>query len=111
MCWPKIQIPIGSPRRREGAATYISSFSFFSSQISTWSETGEWTLFTGDQLGSLFAKRALDAYKASNKPVEKLAMVASTVSSKMIEAMAKLEGFKFVECLTGSLSDSVLTSF
>ena len=28
-------------------------------------------------------------------------MVASTVSSKMIEAMAAVEGFKFVECLTG----------
>jgi phosphomannomutase len=32
---------------------------------------------------------------------DKLAMVASTVSSKMIEAMAQREGFKFVECLTG----------
>lgn len=29
MCWPRIQILIGSLRRREGAATYISSFSFF----------------------------------------------------------------------------------
>ena len=33
--------------------------------------------------------------------VDKLAMVASNVSSKMIEAMAHVEGFKFVECLTG----------
>lgn len=31
----------------------------------------------------------------------KLAMVASTVSSKMVEAMAHAEGFKFVDCLTG----------
>jgi phosphomannomutase len=31
----------------------------------------------------------------------KLAMVASTVSSKMVEAMAKAEGFHFAECLTG----------
>ena len=31
----------------------------------------------------------------------KLAMVASTVSSKMIEAMANAEGFTFTECLTG----------
>lgn len=30
-------------------------------------------------------------------------MVASTVSSKMIEAMAQYEGFKFVDCLTGEL--------
>ena len=34
--------------------------------------------------------------------IDKLAMVASTVSSKMIEAMAAKEGFKFTECLTGS---------
>jgi len=29
-------------------------------------------------------------------------MVASTVSSKMIEAMAQIEGFRFVDCLTGA---------
>ena len=28
-------------------------------------------------------------------------MVASTVSSKMLKRMAQIEGFKFVECLTG----------
>ena len=33
-------------------------------------------------------------------------MVASTVSSKMIEAMAQVEGFKFSECLTGRLLPS-----
>ena len=32
---------------------------------------------------------------------DKLAMVASTVSSKLIESMAHAEGFTFVECLTG----------
>ena len=36
--------------------------------------------------------------------IDKLAMVASAVSSKMIEAMAVKEGFKFEECLTGELS-------
>jgi phosphomannomutase len=30
-------------------------------------------------------------------------MVASTVSSKMVEAMAQKEGFTFVDCLTGKL--------
>ncbi|KAJ7702443.1 hypothetical protein B0H17DRAFT_1044354 [Mycena rosella] len=60
-----------------------------------------WLVFTGDQLGTLFAARALELYKASGKAIEKLAMVASTVSSKMIEAMSEKEGFKFVECLTG----------
>ncbi|KAJ8468624.1 hypothetical protein ONZ45_g17180 [Pleurotus djamor] len=62
---------------------------------------GKWIVFTGDQLGALFAARELDIYKKSGKPIDKLAMVASTVSSKMIEAMAHVEGFKFVECLTG----------
>ncbi|TFK42809.1 hypothetical protein BDQ12DRAFT_624115 [Crucibulum laeve] len=62
---------------------------------------GEWITFTGDQLGTLFASRTLEIYKASRKPIDTLAMVASTVSSKMIEAMAAVEGFKFVECLTG----------
>jgi hypothetical protein len=32
---------------------------------------------------------------------DKLALVASTVSSKMVESIAHVEGFKFVECLTG----------
>lgn len=62
---------------------------------------GDWNIFTGDQLGSLFASRVLQAYKQSGKPLGKLAMVASTVSSKMVEAMAHAEGFKFVDCLTG----------
>lgn len=65
------------------------------------SSNGEWTNFTGDQLGVLFASRVLAIYKASDKPIAKLAMVASTVSSKMIEVIAAVEGFKFVECLTG----------
>ncbi|KAI0340695.1 hypothetical protein BDW22DRAFT_1360127 [Trametopsis cervina] len=62
---------------------------------------GKWIQFTGDQLGALFASAVLQKYKASGKSLNKMAMVASTVSSKMVEAMAAAEGFKFVECLTG----------
>lgn len=62
---------------------------------------GKWVTFTGDQLGTLFAYHVFEVYKASNKPIGKLAMVASTVSSKMVEAMAQIEGFRFVDCLTG----------
>lgn len=40
--------------------------------------------------------------------IEKLAMVASTVSSKMVETMAKAEGFKFAECLTGAREEASL---
>lgn len=62
---------------------------------------GKWITFTGDQLGTLFAYHVFETYKASSKPIGKLAMVASTVSSKMVEAMAQIEGFRFVDCLTG----------
>ncbi|KZV59647.1 hypothetical protein PENSPDRAFT_678913 [Peniophora sp. CONT] len=62
---------------------------------------GTWITFTGDQLGTLFAAKVFEAYKASGRPIDQLAMVASTVSSKMVEAIAEHEGFKFVECLTG----------
>ncbi|KAH8102870.1 hypothetical protein BXZ70DRAFT_1057060, partial [Cristinia sonorae] len=62
---------------------------------------GTWVTFTGDQLGALFASAVLARYKASGRPISKLAMVASTVSSKMVESMAVIEDFKFVECLTG----------
>jgi phosphomannomutase len=80
------------------------------SRLSTHSSTGQstnpssdgtWRVFTGDQLGSLFASHILETYKSTKKPLNKLAMVASTVSSKMIEAMAEAEGFKFAQCLTG----------
>lgn len=33
----------------------------------------------------------------------KLAMIASTVSSKILQRMAQREGFTFVECLTGAV--------
>ncbi|THU99146.1 phosphoglucomutase 1 [Dendrothele bispora CBS 962.96] len=62
---------------------------------------GEWLTFTGDQLGVVFAAYVMETYKKTGKPMSKLAMVASTVSSKMVEAMAQAENFKFAECLTG----------
>lgn len=78
-------------------------------------------MFTGDQLGAIFAGSCLDNYLATGEPLgkvlslttyfqkkqhnlyfsDKLAMVASTVSSKLIEAMALKEGFRFEETLTG----------
>ncbi|QRW25110.1 phosphoglucomutase/phosphomannomutase, alpha/beta/alpha domain protein [Rhizoctonia solani] len=61
---------------------------------------GTWFVFSGDQLGSCL-RVDIEGYKASGRPIEKLAMVASTVSSKLIGAMAAKEGFKFVESLTG----------
>lgn len=85
---------------------------------------GKWITFTGDQLGALFASAVLQRYKGSGKPLgvypcfvtvniltygapAQMAMVASTVSSKMVEAVAAAEGFKFVECLTGELTKAL----
>lgn len=62
---------------------------------------GTWTIFTGDQIGALFAAHILDIYRSSGKPINKLAMVASTVSSRIIEVMSVVEGFVFRDCLTG----------
>lgn len=59
-----------------------------------------WHIFTGNQLGALLGSYLFERYPAS-KPREKLAMLASTVSSRMLAALARKEGFKFTETLTG----------
>jgi hypothetical protein len=99
MYWHKIQIVIDLSLRKEGKT--LQTNCLYNTHLSR--PTGNWTVFTGDQLGSLFADRILESYKSSGRPMENLAMVASTVSSKMLGAMAEAEGFKFVECLTGML--------
>jgi len=63
--------------------------------------SGKWHIFSGDQLGTLFANHIIEKRKEAGQDVSKIAMVASTVSSKMLESIAAAEGFKFVECLTG----------
>lgn len=61
--------------------------------------SGEWTVFTGDQIGALLGLRVWETLgKSSEKPV---AMCASTVSSKLLAEMARVEGFHFEDTLTG----------
>ncbi|KAF1984453.1 hypothetical protein K402DRAFT_144289 [Aulographum hederae CBS 113979] len=66
------------------------------------SESG-WHQFTGNQLGILLASHIFDTWQSSSAPKEgkTLAMLASTVSSNMLAAMARAESFQFVETLTG----------
>lgn len=59
---------------------------------------GIWHQYTGNQLGILLASYILQAY---TKPRDKLAMLSSTVSSRMLAVMAKKEGFHHEETLTG----------
>lgn len=62
-------------------------------------EDGKWTVFTGDQIGSLLGHWLWETIgKNSEQPV---AMCASTVSSKILYAMGQTEGFLFEETLTG----------
>ncbi|PIA14852.1 hypothetical protein COEREDRAFT_82456 [Coemansia reversa NRRL 1564] len=60
-----------------------------------------WITFTGDQLGIIFAAAILDMARTQGIPDEKLAMVNSTVSSRMLEAMSAKEGFHYLDTLTG----------
>lgn len=61
---------------------------------------GAWHIFTGNQLGILLASFLLARYP-STLPRAKMAMLASTVSSRMLAALAQTEGFHFKETLTG----------
>lgn len=66
--------------------------------------SGDWNIFTGNQLGILFAAQTLDAYRQAGKGidgVQKLAMLASAVSTQMLKSMAAVEGFHYEETLTG----------
>lgn len=58
-----------------------------------------WKQFSGNQLGILFASHILDTYNGNLR--DKLGMLSSTVSSRMLSVMAAKEGFKHIETLTG----------
>lgn len=64
---------------------------------------GRWKIFNGNELGALLGWWALESYKTrSNKPeVANCVMISSIVSSKIISAMARAEGFAYVETLVG----------
>ncbi|EDW61275.1 glucose 1,6-bisphosphate synthase [Drosophila virilis] len=64
---------------------------------------GRWKKFTGDELGALLGWWALESYKTrSPKPnVSNCVMISSVGSSKILAAMARVEGFVYVETLVG----------
>ncbi|XP_055375651.1 glucose 1,6-bisphosphate synthase [Condylostylus longicornis] len=66
-------------------------------------ETGEWKIFTGNELGALLGWWALQCYLEENSKdtLKDCYFLASTVSSKILHSMAKVEGFNFIETLTG----------
>lgn len=59
--------------------------------------TGEWTVFSGDQIGIMLGHWIWSQIGKGSK----VSMCASTVSSKMLAEIARVEGFWFEDTLTG----------
>ncbi|KAG7487141.1 phosphoglucomutase-2 [Solea senegalensis] len=67
-------------------------------------ESGQWRVFSGNELGALLGWWMFHCWKQQNSDadaVKDLYMLASTVSSKILRAIALKEGFHFEETLTG----------
>jgi len=66
-------------------------------------EDGTWKVFTGNEIGILLAHWIWCKFPPTQPtvPSSKWAMLNSTVSSKMLAAMAEKEGFYYDETLTG----------
>lgn len=60
----------------------------------------EWKQLTGNEIGFLLALNELEKYRASSTK-KSLAMINSTVSSRMLKRMADIEGFHYEDTLTG----------
>lgn len=60
-------------------------------------------MFTGNEIGAMLGWWSIECFKRQN-PGKSLAdcyMLASTVSSKILRSIAKVEGLNFIETLTG----------
>ncbi|XP_076667770.1 phosphoglucomutase 2 isoform X2 [Andrena cerasifolii] len=66
-------------------------------------KNGEWYIFSGNELGALLGWWMMHTYQVQHSDTDfsNVYMLASTVSSKILAAMAKQEGFNFEETLTG----------
>ncbi|EDO14698.1 hypothetical protein Kpol_1068p8 [Vanderwaltozyma polyspora DSM 70294] len=68
------------------------------------SHSGEWQQLTGNEIGFLFGYYLFNKYTNMDPEFKKnhpLAMLNSTVSSRMLKSMADTENFKFIDTLTG----------
>ncbi|XP_061567199.1 phosphoglucomutase-2 [Cololabis saira] len=67
-------------------------------------ESGRWRVFSGNELGALLGWWLFSSWKQDNPDVaavKNIYMLSSTVSSKILRAIALKEGFHFEETLTG----------
>lgn len=65
--------------------------------------TGQWRVFNGNELGSLLGWWSIQYFKEKNPGADmaNCYVLASTVSSKMLRTMSRVDGFNFEETLTG----------
>ncbi|ENN75388.1 hypothetical protein D910_05467 [Dendroctonus ponderosae] len=65
--------------------------------------TGDWKIFTGNELGALLGWWMLHCYEIEHKnaPMDRIYMLSSTVSSRILQIIAKARGFNAIETLTG----------
>ncbi|XP_048365627.1 phosphopentomutase [Sphaerodactylus townsendi] len=67
-------------------------------------ESGEWKVFSGNELGALLGWWIFTCWKKQHPDlgaIKDIYMLSSTVSSKILRAIALKEGFHFEETLTG----------
>lgn len=66
-------------------------------------ESGDWQIFSGNEIGALLGWWSWHIFKTKNPdvPASDVYMLASTVSSKILQTIARYEGFNFEETLTG----------
>lgn len=62
---------------------------------------GKWRILTGDQIATLLVSELLNSAATNADTAKKRALLSSTVSSKMFEAIAKKENLHWEETLTG----------
>ncbi|ESO94178.1 hypothetical protein LOTGIDRAFT_189430 [Lottia gigantea] len=64
---------------------------------------GEWKIFTGNEIGALLGWWCWQRFRKQNPdvPSSDVYMLASTVSSKILRSIGDVEGFNFIETLTG----------
>jgi len=60
-----------------------------------------WKVFNGNEMGALLAWWLVTEYRARHSSSPSLHLLASTVSSKFLNTLAKAEGLIFTETLTG----------
>ncbi|KAJ5668196.1 uncharacterized protein N7477_006766, partial [Penicillium maclennaniae] len=61
---------------------------------------GKWVLFTGNHVGVLLASHVFDSLSSADD-LSKFTVLTTTVSSGMLDKMAKAKGIQFKETLTG----------